>query len=168
MGYDAPMNLHSETVYEFREELASTIPLTIARIMSVSIERAKRWHKGDISEWSPLEWAGAMCGESGEASGAALTLLTALGQMNQHAGEAANAAKKVKRLTDGIASINEADRHYTDVKDAALKVGKEVADTLLYAVLVMASVGITPEESERIIRETFNRKSEEYGFPERI
>lgn len=43
---------------------------------------------------------------------------------------------------------------------------KEVADTILYGLLLMARVGVNmPEE---VLREVFNKKSEEYGFPECI
>lgn len=121
--------------------------LTIRSIVRTSIARANRWHQGDMNNWSPLEWAGAMCGE---------------------AGEAANAAKKLKRLTDGIASINADERHLASIAIAKATVAKEVADTLLYAVLLMASVDIEPEEAEEIICDVFNRKSIEYGFPERL
>jgi len=121
--------------------------LTIRRIITQSIKRAERWHKGDIGVWSPLEWAGAMCGE---------------------AGEAANAAKKLKRLTDEIQNINAGDRQISSIRIAKQTVAKEVADTLLYAVLLMAAVDISPEQAEEIICEVFNKKSEEYGFPERL
>jgi NTP pyrophosphatase (non-canonical NTP hydrolase) len=121
--------------------------MTVQELMQVSIERARRWHGGDINQWSPLEWAGAMCGE---------------------AGECANAAKKLKRLQDGIASINEVGRSYSDFKAVQHVVAKEVCDVVLYAVLVAASVGIRPAEFQELLAEVFNRKSEEYGFPERL
>ena len=60
--------------------------MNINDLLQINTQRAARWHNGDIAEWSPLEWAGAMAGE---------------------AGEAANAAKKLKRLEGGLASINE-------------------------------------------------------------
>ena len=53
-----------------------------------------------------------------------------------------------------------------DVDTARVKVAEEVADTILYGLLLMARVGISnPEE---ILAKVFNVKSEEYGFPERI
>lgn len=118
--------------------------LTFEQLVEQNVSRANRWHKGGLSEWSALEWAGAMCGE---------------------AGECANAAKKLKRLEDGIKSINLADRDLRTEHDAHLAVAKEAADTIIYALLVMARVGIDPE---CIIRDVFNRKSDEYSFPERI
>lgn len=121
--------------------------LTIRRIVTASISRANRWHNGNMNEWSPLEWAGAMCGE---------------------AGEAANAAKKLKRLACNIKSINDADRHYRDSEAAKLATIKEVCDTMLYAVLVAASVGCDGEALEKALCDVFNQKSNEYGFPEQI
>ena len=59
--------------------------LTIRELQKISEKRTKRWHPGGLEEWSPLEWAGAMAGE---------------------AGEACNAAKKLKRLETGLKSIN--------------------------------------------------------------
>lgn len=114
-------------------------------VQALNVQRAVRWHKSGIDEWSALEWAGAMAGE---------------------AGEACNAAKKLKRLDGGIASMNAADRHFTESASARAAVGREVADTIIYGLLLMARVGISDPES--VIAEVFNRKSEEYGFPERL
>ena len=119
--------------------------MNINDLLQINTQRAARWHNGDIAEWSPLEWAGAMAGE---------------------AGEAANAAKKLKRLEGGLASINEPGRHFDTTRAAAEKVVEEIADTILYGVVLAARVGVTDLES--VIRRVFNRKSEEYGFPERL
>ncbi len=119
--------------------------MTINELFDLSVKRARRWHLDGIEEWSALEWAGAMAGE---------------------AGEAANAAKKLKRLDSHIASINEADRHFVDIQSARNAIVKEVADTIIYGLLLMARVGVS--DPEHIIAEVFNRKSEEYNFPERI
>ena len=53
-----------------------------------------------------------------------------------------------------------------DVDAAEEKVAKECADTILYALILMARVGVI--DPEHVIAEVFNRKSEEYGFPERV
>lgn len=119
--------------------------LTLQQIFETNVERCKKWHPGGIEEWSPLEWAGAMCGESGEA---------------------ANAAKKLKRVESKLQNIKAPGRCLIDVDAARVKVSEEVADTILYGLLLMARVGVT--NPERIISEVFNRKSEEYGFPERL
>lgn len=119
--------------------------MEIQKIFDTNLSRCQRWHERGILDWSPLEWAGAMAGE---------------------AGEAANAAKKLKRIETDMMSINLPARHFSTVEDARMQVAKEVADTILYGLLLMARVGVNmPEE---VLREVFNRKSEEYGFPERI
>jgi len=151
MGYDIPADHHGSlprTQTEQRAYWSNT--RTLAEIIEKSVSRANRWHNGDMNEWSALEWAGAMCGE---------------------AGECANAAKKLKRLEVGIKSINVNDpdsetvRHFDDIETARRVVGKEVADTILYAVLVAARVGV---DLPVVLCEVFNKKSEEYGFPERL
>jgi NTP pyrophosphatase (non-canonical NTP hydrolase) len=119
--------------------------LKVNELLAINVSRCNRWHADGIEEWSPLEWAGAMAGE---------------------AGEAANAAKKLKRLETRMVSINEEARHYITLDAARHKVGQEVADTILYGLLLMKRVGI--DDPESVIREVFNRKSEEYGFPERV
>ncbi len=91
-----------------------------------------------------MEWAGAMAGE---------------------AGEACNAAKKLKRIECSVTTVNEAGRHFDSIKEAQVAVCKEAADTILYAVLLILRAKGDPEE---VIREVFNKKSEEYGFPERL
>lgn len=121
--------------------------LTIEEVVNTSIERAKRWHGGSVNSWTTLEWAGAMCGE---------------------AGETANAAKKLKRLIDEMPSINEASRHYLDQDEAKKQVAKEVCDTILYAVLVAASVGLDGKQVTAYLVDVFNQKSIDYGFPERL
>lgn len=119
--------------------------MTFRGVFEVSVIRANRWHNGDMNDWSALEWAGAMCGE---------------------AGEAANAAKKLKRLELQMQTINVEGRHYGEPLAARRAVMRECADTILYALLLMARVGtINPEH---VIREVFNEKSIEYGFEERI
>ena len=120
-------------------------PLTLQRLQAVNVQRAERWHKNGLNDWSPLEWAGAMAGE---------------------AGEACNAAKKLKRIEDEIANINlEEGRALTDRDEARRKVGLEVADTIIYGVLLASRVGVDISE---MVRTAFNQKSEEYGFPERL
>jgi NTP pyrophosphatase (non-canonical NTP hydrolase) len=119
--------------------------MEINDLFAVNVARCAHWHPQGLEEWSALEWAGAMTGE---------------------AGEAANAAKKLKRLDTSIPSINEGDRHYADHFSASTAVAKEVADTIIYGLLLMARVGVTDPES--VIREVFNKKSEEYGFTERV
>lgn len=119
--------------------------MRINDIFVINVERAKRWHNAGTVEWNALEWAAAMCGE---------------------AGEAANAAKKLKRIEGNLATINEPGRHYHSIDEAQNKVAEEVADTIIYGLLLMDRVGV--EDPEEVLRRVFNRKSDEYGFPERI
>lgn len=114
-------------------------------LFNTNVNRSMKWHPGGISEWSALEWAGAMAGE---------------------AGEAANAAKKLRRVESKLQNINAPGRSLINVQEAQDKVAEECADTILYALLLMARVGITSPED--VIRAVFNRKSEEYGFVERV
>lgn len=116
--------------------------LSIEQLQEANLSRVARWHS--LESWSALEWAGAMAGE---------------------AGEACNAAKKLKRIEDKIASINIGDRHYGDWQTAARAVGMEVADTVIYGALLCLRVDAN---LALCVKEAFNKKSEEYGFPERI
>lgn len=119
--------------------------MRINDLFAKNVERCKNWHPGGIEEWSPLEWAGAMAGE---------------------AGEAANAAKKLKRVESKLQNINAPGRSLIDAEVARIAVAEEVADTILYGLLLMARVGVT--DPECVMARVFNRKSEEYGFPERV
>lgn len=123
--------------------LLSCQALTFRELIAANLSRVARWHS--LESWSALEWAGAMAGE---------------------AGEACNAAKKLKRVEDGIANHSEdPTRALADKETASRAVALEIADTVIYGVLLAARVGVDLEGS---IREAFNRKSEQYGFPERI
>lgn len=119
--------------------------MTLDDIYKTNLSRVVRWHPAGLHEWSALEWAGAMAGE---------------------AGEACNAAKKLKRIESGAKNINEPSRSLTDLRVAREQVAKEVADTIIYGLLLMAAVGV--KDPSQVVREVFNKKSEEYGFPERL
>ena len=114
-------------------------------VFLTNISRCRKWHPGGIEEWSALEWAGAMAGE---------------------AGEAANAAKKLKRIESKLQNTNSLGRSLTDVEAARTAVAEEVADTILYGLLLMARVGV--QDPEQVLAAVFNSKSVEYGFPERL
>lgn len=116
--------------------------IDLIALQALNVERAKRWHGEE--QWSALEWAGAMCGE---------------------AGEAANAAKKLKRLEVNMMHIDKRAMSPETIEQLRDHVAKEAADTILYAVLLIAHVGRSTEDS---IRDVFNTKSIEYGFPERL
>ena len=117
--------------------------LTLLVIQRINEGRARRWHNGNLHEWNPLEWAGAMAGE---------------------AGEACNAAKKLRRMVLGISNHDTRDADPNTERYKA-QVAKEVADTIIYGLILMSVVDADAEET---IRAVFNAKSEEYGFPERL
>jgi NTP pyrophosphatase (non-canonical NTP hydrolase) len=119
--------------------------LTFQDLIAANLSRVARWHPEGLSEWSPLEWAGAMAGE---------------------AGEACNAAKKLKRIDSQIANINhEAGRSLTERETACRQIAKEVADTIIYGALLVSAVG---QDLAVTVAEVFNKKSKEYGFPEHL
>jgi NTP pyrophosphatase (non-canonical NTP hydrolase) len=122
--------------------------ITVAGLQQTNADRAKRWHKQGIEDWSVFEWAGAMAGE---------------------AGEACNAAKKLKRVET---EIQHHDTRWVEPGDQQAQlthyrhqVALEAADTIMYAILLIERVG---HDAEAVLREVFNKKSEEYGFPERL
>lgn len=111
--------------------------LTFARLRDVNTRRCPLFGHG-LNAWNALEWAGAMCGE---------------------AGEAANAAKKIRRLADGC-SVNAPDRA-TLVESLA----GEIADVLIYADLLAASEGI---ELAAAVAKKFDEVSQRVGFTEKL
>lgn len=117
--------------------------MRIREIQRVNAARCERWHKNGICEWSALEWAGAMCGE---------------------AGEAANVAKKMRRIETGAAGNAWSERPLTGDGLRSAMCG-ELADTFLYLALLAERCGI---DLEYAVIEKFNSKSEEMGFPERL
>jgi NTP pyrophosphatase (non-canonical NTP hydrolase) len=116
--------------------------MDISEFQKINAERAKRWHKGDLNQWSLLEWAGAMCGE---------------------AGEAANIAKKIKRIEIGL-SNKETGIDRRDEAALKIKMAMEIGDTIVYGLIVLSLLG---QDASGILAYVFNKKSEEYGFPER-
>lgn len=118
--------------------------VTLRTVQQLNDARKEAWHEGGAREWSLLEWAGAMCGE---------------------AGEAANVAKKISRIDLGLRG-NEASEHVITERSALCeKLAGEVAGTVLYAALLASAAGI--DFSEAVIHE-FDGKSEAMGFPQRL
>ena len=107
------------------------------QLRAANLSRVKRWHPGGLSDWSVLEWAGAMCGE---------------------AGEAANVAKKMRREQTDAKGLNDP----AELKSA---LAREISDTLIYLDLLAAKADI---DLFQAVADTFNKKSQEYGFPERL
>lgn len=117
-------------------------------LQKTAATRSDRWHDTPESKWSLLEWAGAMCGE---------------------AGEAANYAKKLKRLQTQMRNLDKRGLKSPSIEDQSEFYKRntclEAADAIVYAVSVINEAGGSVEE---VVREVFNNKSAEYGFPERV
>lgn len=129
-------------------DLTEPCDLKIGQFTVLNMDRAKRWHKGGTEEWSVTDWFTATTGELGEA---------------------ANAVKKLRRVQMGAVNINEEGRHLTEVEQAARVAQHELADTFIYMVILSEELRkLGAPEFSRAIRYAFNRKSEEYGFPERV
>jgi NTP pyrophosphatase (non-canonical NTP hydrolase) len=92
---------------------------TFADLQLACGERSLHWHPED--NWSTLEWTGAMAGE---------------------AGEAANVAKKLKRFDSGMSQALVQTR-----EELVKKLGAELADTIMYAVMVARKEGINLKEA---------------------
>ncbi len=116
--------------------------MDITEFQLINTVRAKRWHNGDTKQWSLLEWAGAMAGETGEAC---------------------NIAKKLRRLDFELPN-KEAGLNKTNINELKHKLGTEIADSIIYGLIVLSEIDI---DASSIIAEVFDKKSIEYGFPER-
>lgn len=95
-----------------------------------------------VDEWKPWEWSNAMAGECGEAC---------------------NLTKKMNRIWPA----NQFKQNWNKPEDQRLdelaaRVASEVADTVIYADLLLTSMGRSLGEA---VRATFNAKSDEIGSP---
>lgn len=116
--------------------------MNITQFQKVNAIRAKRWHSDGQTNWNLLEWCGAMCGE---------------------AGEAANVAKKIRRLEMSLPN-KEAGLVVSNYPELRLALAREIADTIIYGLIILSQLNV---ESADILTEVFDKKSIEYGFPER-
>lgn len=115
--------------------------ITISELQKINGERSIRWHNGNRSQWTILEWCGAMAGETGEAC---------------------NVAKKLRRLAFALPN-RQAGLSETDALPLRMKLAKEIADSILYGLIILSELDY---DAYAILREVFNTKSNEYGFPE--
>jgi NTP pyrophosphatase (non-canonical NTP hydrolase) len=93
-----------------------------------------------LGSWTPTDWACAMAGETGEAC---------------------NAVKKLRRHADGTNSAKDPSTEAECVASIAV----ELADTVIYADLLAARLGIDLGEA---VREKFNCVSVLRGAAERL
>lgn len=120
------------------------MPLTFEQLAAINLKRCGRWHPGGIAGWSVSDWAMAMAGE---------------------AGEVCNAGKKLRRVQDECANINDPGRQLSSEKEAIAKIGEELADTLIYLDLLAQRLGLSL--GDEVVKK-FNATSTRYGFPERL
>ncbi len=116
--------------------------MDISKLQEVNATRAIRWHHDGKTDWTLLEWAGAMCGESGEA---------------------ANVAKKIRRLDMQLPN-KEMGLDKSNLRELQLKCAHEIADSIIYGLIMLSKLDI---DASHILGYVFNQKSIEYGFPER-
>lgn len=116
--------------------------MTLYELRLANTSRVIKWHADKT--WTVTDWSNAAAGELGEMC---------------------NAIKKLRRIEDEMPNINERGRDITTREQALDKIGREAADTVIYLDLLMAYLGLSLEEFIKLV---FNKKSEEYGFPERL
>lgn len=112
----------------------------------VNVARCQRWHPGfpDDETWMLSDWACALAGE---------------------AGEGLNVVKKIRRIDLDTLSPSTTYSRESD-RDLLLRnLGEELADTVIYADLLAAKVGI---DLARQVRNKFNGVSIREGWPERL
>jgi hypothetical protein len=125
--------------------------LNLDELREKNVARCEESYEG-LARWTPLEWAGAMCGE---------------------AGEAANKAKKIRRMDSDYpaqqdrpdlmsALLNTHGKNRAQMVEA---LGLELGDVLIYADLLAAAVGLDLSDCVRV---AFNTKSDEIGSPYRL
>lgn len=123
---------------------AKQMGLTFTEFSTTNVERCKAAFDHELSDWSLLEWAGAMAGE---------------------AGEAANIAKKIKRIDERIRKRGTT--HELEVERAKLvkKFITELADTVTYADLACSAAG---GKLGKAVRQKFNQVSKKKGVAHRL
>lgn len=112
--------------------------LNFRSLRAKNVSRCHRWFSGGLASWSLSDWGVAFGGE---------------------AGEALDAIKKLNR--DRIAARGNRD----DAAQLVQNLADELADTVIYADLVAAYMGIDLGEA---VARKFNKISEKHSFPERL
>lgn len=107
------------------------------RLRQVNLSRCIQVFNHQLDQWSVAEWGAATIGEGGEAC---------------------NVAKKLLRVRDGFAYMNN-----MSVEELKKALADEIADMVIYADLWAASQGIDLGEA---VRDKFNRDSVKHGVPE--
>jgi hypothetical protein len=146
------------------------VPCGAERVLELSFEDLRATNKArcesafhQVDEWKPWEWSNAMSGEVGETCAELLTLVTAL---SAHAGAVSNLTKKMNRVWPA----NQFKQNWNKPEDQRLdelaeRVAGEVADVVIYADLLLTSIGQSLAAS---VVEKFNAKSDEIGSSVRL
>lgn len=116
--------------------------MNLSEFQKINRTRSDRWHGGDSNAWSLLEWMGAACGEFGEG---------------------ANFAKKIRRLEMTLPNKQKG-LDKSDLEELKRGLAKEIIDGIIYGLIALDLIGYDANET---LREVFDKKSIEYGFPER-
>jgi NTP pyrophosphatase (non-canonical NTP hydrolase) len=104
--------------------------MNLSELRSANVQRCEEvFHP--LSDWTPTDWACAMAGE---------------------AGEACNAVKKLRRLEDGTNTEKDPQTE----AEAISAIAGELADTIIYADLLAARLGVDLGDA---IRKKFNEVS---------
>lgn len=110
----------------------------LSRLRALNVDRCEKVYH-PLHDMNVLEWAACVAGE---------------------AGEAANAAKKLHwQATKTFVPPAKGDLVTRE------DVAEEIADTVIYADLLLASLGLSLEEA---IRKKFNEKSKKHGYEEKL
>jgi NTP pyrophosphatase (non-canonical NTP hydrolase) len=128
-----------EEIDSLRAQVAMGPSLTFARFQQTNVKRCTEAFKHELGDWTPLEWAGAMCGE---------------------AGEAANICKKIKRKIQGHGG-DWALRRDPSLDELIERLGEEIGDTVAYLALLAASVGL---DLGTCAAKKFDKISDEAGW----
>jgi len=108
--------------------------LSFNKLKNVNKRRCIDGFKHELNSWTPDQWTNAIAGETGEAC---------------------NFAKKLNRLLNGIKGNKPEDLDYEILK---VKLGKELADVVIYCDLTATSLGLNLSD---LIIQKFNEKSDE-------
>ena len=114
--------------------------IILRELQEVNADRAIEWHAASDGIWTGADWSNAMAGECGEAC---------------------NVVKKIRRIETGIKQ----DPNGKIEDRLRSELATELADTLLYLLLVAEHYGIDVESA---VIDKFNLVSEREGFSQRL
>lgn len=114
--------------------------MKLQTLIDANVCRCIEDFKQSLDSWSLLEWGGACAGE---------------------VGEACNVAKKLIRIRDGFEKFNKG----ATEEELKKNLGKEIADTIHYAILWSAAAGLDIEQD---LIDTFNDVSIRVGSTRRL